>query len=214
MNTAIIAAIVAGIISLIGFLVNIYISREARKNTISQITIASRLKDGENSIFDMKQFLSASENLRFTCVRLLKILTNDEHDSEDDVQLELLSEFADAYQTQQKSLFDAWFKIIMEIRNPVTLNLGTLMHDGNNICAAVSGYLSLLLLDLERQDESCRKIMNKRYRVSLSKSLHLLIRNLEQLNSLMISERDELMRELWRIEPPNKALQRTDDRRR
>lgn len=208
MESAIISAIVAGIVSLIGFIINLRIARENRKTALQELKTQSKLKMGETIISDMSSFLSESESLRFSCLRLMKLLENVNHSDFRDTNWKLFFQFSEDFTSNQRTFFSYWFKIIRELRDQKPIILAGMMHDGNNICAVVTGYLQLIKYRYSEGEsgfdidviENLRKIMKE------------LIAYLEQLNSYIISERDGRLEELWGEKQPNKALHRIADK--
>ncbi|MDI6763524.1 MAG: hypothetical protein QME83_10910 [Thermodesulfobacteriota bacterium] len=208
MESAIISAIVAGIVSLIGFIINFKIARENRKTALQELKTQSKLKIGETIISDMSSFLSESESLRFSCLRLMKLLENVNDSDFRDTNWKLFFQFSEEFTSNQRTFFSYWFKIIRELRDQKPIILAGMMHDGNNICAAVTGYLQLIKYRYSEGEssfgidviENLRKIMKE------------LIAYLEQLNSYIISERDGRLEELWGEKQPNKVLHRIADK--
>lgn len=211
MDTIVVAALVAGIVSIIGFIVNLIVAREARRSMLAEIATQSRIKEGEASLSDLKAFLATSESLRFACVRLLKILTEQSPNGLDSIRLELFRDAAKDYASVQKELFTGWFRVILEIRNPKTYLVAALMHDSNNLCAATGAMIEFCLREIDRGKES--EAFEPRDRELLAKQLGRLIEFLEQLNAHLIAERDALMTEIWGTETKAKAISTRDTHR-
>ena len=75
--------------------------------------------------------------------------------------------------------------------------LAGLMHDGNNLCACISGYLELSLLEAGEDNFH----IPDRYSETLINALEQLVKHLEELNKLLISERSDRLGELWGNRP-------------
>jgi len=139
-----ISAIVASIVSLIGFIVNYRIAKENRKTALEELKTQSRIRIGEQSISGMGPFLSESESLRFSCLKLIEILENINHKNLEHTTWKFFFQLAEEYNNKQSKFFSCWFKVIHKLRNVKTTQLAELMHEGNNYCAVVSNYLGLI----------------------------------------------------------------------
>ena len=83
METAIIAAIVAAFVSLVGFLVNLRIARENKKALAENLRITSQIKLSEQAVTELGDFLAESEGLRFTCIRIASVLRSAKQNKEE-----------------------------------------------------------------------------------------------------------------------------------
>jgi len=196
METAIIAAIVAAFVSLIGFLINLRIAKENKKALAENLRITSQIKLSEQSVTELGDFLAESEGLRFTCIRIASILRSVKQGKEEPRNV-LLREFYDEYRSKQNTFFPKWFRVLKEIRGEKPIRLAALMHDGNNICAAITGLLQLSL----KESGGGKFNIPDHYSKPLIKELDLLIKHLEELNKLLISERNDRLGEIWGKRP-------------
>lgn len=196
METAVIAAIVAACVSLIGFLVNLRIAKENKKALAENLRITSQIKLNEQAVTELGDFLAESEGLRFTCIRIASILRSAKQDKEEPRSV-LLREFCDEYRGKQNTFFSKWFRVLKEIRSEKPMILAGLMHDGNNLCACITGYLELSLMESAEGNFH----IPGRYSETLIDALDRLIKHLEELNKLLISERNDRLGELWGKRP-------------
>jgi hypothetical protein len=67
MEAAVIAALVAGAVSLVGFLVNLRIAKETRRSAREQPSIAASVRLAEDAISELKGYARQTELLRSAC---------------------------------------------------------------------------------------------------------------------------------------------------
>src|ERR1043165_9000457 len=115
METAIIAALVAGGVSLIGLLVNMRIAKETRRGALTQMRFASALKFAEDAVRELKTFCSQIERFRIFCWRITTDIEAWEINPAGSPGLAALADRRDTFMEQFHTFFDAWASVRSDV---------------------------------------------------------------------------------------------------
>ena len=189
METAIIAGLVAGVISLIGFLVNIHISRKTIEANRLQLSYISAVKIVENSIKSIVDFNKETELLRIECWTMLgklQVYSHPANLTETDPTLILNS--LDDFENQQTIFSKKWSEIKGDIPDDIITVLREKRHKSRHnftrLSYSISEFVQLLkkigknknIQEIKEIIEVCEKIMG---------DIRRLLKDLDELYSII-----------------------------
>jgi len=195
METVLTSTVVAGIISLVGIFVNIYIARRNGRTLLEQVSRNSELRQGEKFLDGLSDYLTDIENYRFTCHRMIKLLSDDRYGVSTEMRSGLFKQLTEDLHSQQMRVFRPLHAILRETE---VAYIGVFFDEMNNILTNVNGCSSLIMEKHEKDRTVSLEQIEPTLRRDLVKSLELATDRLERLIHSVILNRDKLSRELWK----------------
>lgn len=148
METAIIAALVAAIVSLIGVLVNYRISRETRKTQFDLRLTDSAIKSRENEFNKMDEFLAKAEEFRLKLHLISGLIKKGiEKDPLNSFPIKMLSEELTNLSSLYSALIEKWSIVKHTITSKESFFIAASMHEYNRYGAEIINYVHILSSD-------------------------------------------------------------------
>jgi hypothetical protein len=208
METILIAALVAGFVSLLGVIANLYIARQTRRATIVQSklqAVASMVSESDTAL---KDFIAEAERLRICCWEVLGRLDSLKHSDGDDVFKPLIDSngiLRDAIYTFSEGtrvFAKSWAPVKGDIPRGIEIYLRSTRHHCLNESRLVVELMERLLMAHEQKNETNvatkeQDYLKKKwdYLKRSEESLHRLLDALDRLISLMRTVRESGMEE-------------------
>lgn len=147
METAIIAGLVAALVSALGLLVNLRIARDSRRANELQLRLQAALKDKEEAIKEIKLYTETVEGFRSACWQVMAQLMLQERQNPDeisDIDRKVSDNAFQTFEAQAKIFFDSWAKIkadVSHLEEPSVTYARALRHECKNMAADISVFL-------------------------------------------------------------------------
>jgi len=167
MGSVLIAAIISASISLIGFIINLFIAKETRRSTMDSIKFSLAIKSKENILNEIKKLCTETEKMRITCWNVIMFLQKYKsqscfRDNQVNDYINEIIKLKKSFSEQFSIFFESWSTVKGTIPEDITLIISFLRHETKNIVLVVCNYLDILEHDLnsvENRGERTMQIM-------------------------------------------------------
>lgn len=209
MDTAVIIALIAGAVSFIGVLVNLYIARQVRQANLMQPKLQSIASIASKSDEFFKGFLTEAERLRICCWRVLghleymqNIFVSYEAKEDEYLPLKLsgkaleeaIEEAILVFSETSKTFEESWATLKGEIPRGIELIIRAKRHDCRNLARTTLAQLNVLFSLYEK--EGGRKDSGVTTNIRRSEELlRKLLVMLDELISMIRAVRENKMTE-------------------
>ncbi len=177
-NDKIIAAIIAGFVSMIGILVNIYLNRKSNRQLLNKIRIEHSLKDDEERKRKLEEFLFRVKKFQYTLLDILEEMETKEEELD-------LGAIRKVFRAHYMEVREEWMRITFQIHNANmkdSINLGAEIHDGiGSINSTIHLYLERFAKSKENNKEDLQKLKNliSSYKDALDNLTNLIIKEIK-----------------------------------
>jgi hypothetical protein len=185
LESAIIAAIVAGVVSLIGCMVNLKIAREQRKGLEDQVRLAAAMKYAEEKVKLIKKYCMEAERLRVRCWELIPCVRTAISKGE----ITSVGEPFERFQDQFRNFLISWAEVKGDIPEAPLRYIRFLRHECKNHGESIEHDLIELFNQVEM--EGCQKMKIKPVLEDILKELDLMLRALDNVFSVINVIRDD-----------------------
>lgn len=200
MDDKLLAALVAGIISFVGIVINLYITHVNRKEAIKQLKLASGLKNNESTLTAFTRFCKEIEQLRIICCQLIarinQLTGSDsliERDYLKDNEYIGVSELKNTFNSQFNLFFEAWAEVKIELPEHLKEMISIFIHSSKNRQACIHLRLRNYLILIEENSNNIDQLLDSS---SLISQLNNLIKELENLYEICSSKRNSIVADL------------------
>ena len=191
MDSAIIAALVAGVVSLAGVLTNLYIARQTRRAALLQSQLQSLAPDVSKSSELLKTFIAEAERVRICCWSLLGHLeylrrVRNASDTLEPLKSDTkeFEEAIDKLYRGTKVFEESWAPVKGEIPQGIEIYIRSHRHNCLNIIRVAENEIIRLMRELEKDEKG----LKAREAIARSEgSLHEFLTSLDRLISLIKS---------------------------
>jgi hypothetical protein len=192
MDAAIVVALVAGFVSLISVVANIYIARQARNTAMLQPKVQAIVSRTSETDTLLKNYAAEIERLRIRIWNLLGHLDDIRLNPDREAVYENLKNTIPTFIEGARTFESAWAPVKGEMPQGIEHYIRSVRHDCLSDIVTVMGYMHLTLSILERQpnDEDLKELMNS-FKVSTVK-LKDALPKLDDLISLVRAVRENV----------------------
>jgi hypothetical protein len=199
MDSVIIAALVAGIISLAGVLANLYIARQTRRAALLHFQLQSLAPHVSKSSEQLKSFIAEAERVRICCWSLLGHIEYLQRQRNSSDTYEPLKNDTKAFEEAVAKLYqgtrtfeESWAPVKGEIPQGIERYIRSHRHNCLNMIRAADSTIRMLVLQLEKNDKGlkAREAINRSEEI-----LHEVLTSLDRLISLVKSVNERNMNE-------------------
>lgn len=143
MEPAIIAALVAGGVSLVGIIINLLIARQARQATRDQVRLGAAIRAGEEAAKALAAQTAEVERFRIACWELDESLQ--ELTASPGFARRKLTRAAEQFKAQYALFMDSWAVAKGEVPQSQLLDIRGLRHQCKNLALRVASSLDYLI---------------------------------------------------------------------
>lgn len=187
MEPAIVAALVAGVVSLAGILINLVIAKQAREANRDQIRLGAAIRAGEEAVKALAAQTVEVERLRIACWDIHGLLQElEEADSalQSEFFLRKLASAAEGFEERYGTFVNFWAEAKGEVPQPQVVYLRSLRHQCKNVALTISSELHFLP-DLAKKEKG-RDILGaiRRIELNIERLLEMLDKLFSAVNSV------------------------------
>lgn len=200
MEPALVAALLAAAVSLVGVLASLRMARQALAASRAQIVLTTGLKVEEVSIQTLRVYSSAIEKLRVECWYLISAVRWVIEGRDEGRDMEMLRSAVQVFHAKSLAFLEAWAEVRPEITSPALDVIRMMRHDIRRKLETIIATATDIASARRRRREARETLR------SIDSDVRTLLQDLDHFLGFVVSLKDDRLRELFPAAETNDAL--------
>ena len=204
METAIIAALVAGAVTLVGLLVNLHIARQTRKATADQLRLGIALKAGEETVSELKAYARQAELMRIACWEIWAKAHSASMGRRPVENMKELAQLGESFNEKYSQFFSSWAEVKSEVPPWYVEVLRVLRHEAKHRSHSILDRLYELQSLLQKNQITQNRA--RKHTEDILREVESLLQLLDKVFSIVQNVKTEVIVDLLAQPEPNNAI--------